>query len=85
MDLPFTGECLEPHDVAVSKLAAGRDKDVEFVQGLLAHGMVNPEVVQERIGQVDTRDASYRELMSQRLRRISLRLKDRRADSGSQA
>jgi len=35
--------CLEPHDLAVSKLAAGREKDSEFVTALVRHGMIDPE------------------------------------------
>lgn len=76
----FTGECLEPHDLAVSKLAAGREKDVEFVQGLLVHRMARRSIMLERIDQVDGRDPAWRELMSQRLRRILRRLSDRRPD-----
>lgn len=35
------GLCLELHDLAFSKLAAGRDKDLEFVKELLKHRLVN--------------------------------------------
>jgi hypothetical protein len=35
-----TGWCLAPGDIAVSKLAAGRDKDIRFVTSLLRHGLV---------------------------------------------
>jgi hypothetical protein len=44
-----TGWCLETHDLAVSKLVAGRPRDLEFILGLLQHGMVLPEVLQERV------------------------------------
>jgi hypothetical protein len=37
-----TGWCLEPHDLAYSKLAARREKDVAFVAALLAHRLVRP-------------------------------------------
>jgi hypothetical protein len=30
-----TGLCLDPHDLAAAKLAAGREKDVDFVKTLL--------------------------------------------------
>ncbi|MBN1443541.1 MAG: hypothetical protein JXA90_12595 [Planctomycetes bacterium] len=43
------GLCLEPHDCAASKLIAGREKDVAFVAALLRFGLVNANVVQERI------------------------------------
>ena len=35
-----TGWCLEPHDLAFSKLAARREKDVRFVTALLMHKLV---------------------------------------------
>jgi hypothetical protein len=43
------GWCLEAHDLAVSKLVAGREKDLEYVGALFRHGMVDPEVVSERL------------------------------------
>jgi hypothetical protein len=33
--------CLEKHDLAFSKLAAGREKDFEFVRELLNHRLIN--------------------------------------------
>ena len=38
-----TGWCLEVHDLAVSKLVAGREKDLNFVGGLLKHRMADPK------------------------------------------
>lgn len=35
-----TGFCLAPVDIAASKLAAGRDKDLRFVTALLTHRLV---------------------------------------------
>ncbi len=43
------GWCLEVHDLASSKLAAGRQKDLEFVEAMLAHGFTNVTVLRERI------------------------------------
>ncbi len=43
------GWCLEPHDRAVSKLIAGRDKDFDFVGVMVAAKIVNAGVIQERI------------------------------------
>ncbi|MBI4586539.1 MAG: hypothetical protein HY717_21220 [Planctomycetes bacterium] len=37
------GWCLEVHDMAVSKLFAGRDKDMDFIRGLLNHGFINKD------------------------------------------
>ena len=35
------GLCLEKHDLAFSKLAAGREKDIEFIRELLKHRLIN--------------------------------------------
>ena len=43
------GYCLEPHDLAASKLAAGRDKDWPFVEAMLRYQIVNGKTVEERI------------------------------------
>jgi hypothetical protein len=44
-----TGLCLEPHDLAASKLAAFRDKDRDFVRVLLRDGLIKPTVLRARI------------------------------------
>lgn len=36
-----TGLCLDPHDLFVSKIAAGREKDMEFVRTMIEHRMVD--------------------------------------------
>jgi hypothetical protein len=41
-----TGWCLEVHDLAVSKLVAGREKDLDFVGVLVRERMVDPAVLQ---------------------------------------
>jgi len=43
------GHCLESHDLAASKIVAHRDKDRDFVRTLLAEGMVDADVLCERI------------------------------------
>lgn len=43
------GYCLEAHDIAASKMAAGRDKDYHFVRTLLSAGLLSPETVIERL------------------------------------
>ncbi|MFM1978836.1 MAG: hypothetical protein RLZ68_101 [Pseudomonadota bacterium] len=35
------GYCLDPHDLAISKLAAGREKDWPFVAEMIRHGFVD--------------------------------------------
>jgi len=44
-----TGWCLDPHDLAFSKLAARREKDLAFVAALIRHKMIRPAVVTECI------------------------------------
>lgn len=46
-----TGLCLEIHDLAVSKLVAGREKDLDFIGGLLRHRLVHVPTVQTRLNQ----------------------------------
>lgn len=38
-----TGLCLDPHDLFISKIAASRDKDVEFVKVMIKHRMVDKD------------------------------------------
>ena len=44
-----TGWCLDLHDLAVSKLAAGRDKDMEFLSGMRLEGLIDPATLRHRI------------------------------------
>lgn len=44
-----TARCLDPHDLAVSKLVAGRDKDREFLVEMLRHGMLDEATILARI------------------------------------
>ena len=44
-----TGWCLDPVDLAASKLAAGRDKDRDFVRSMLAHRLIDPAVLRQRL------------------------------------
>lgn len=46
------GFCLELHDLALSKLAAGREKDWPFVEELIAHEFVDVKVLLARLGSV---------------------------------
>ena len=44
------GWCLDPHDLAYSKLAARREKDIAFVTALIRHKLVKPSKVEALIG-----------------------------------
>ena len=65
-----TGLCLEVHDLAVSKLAAGREKDLAFVGGLLRHRLGKVETIRERLAATPLTDAQ-RELCMARLKRLA--------------
>jgi len=45
-----TGLCLEVHDLAISKYAAGREKDLAFTATLARHGMTVKKTLLEREG-----------------------------------
>lgn len=45
------GLCVEVHDLAVAKLAAGREKDISFVAGLLQHKLAEPSLIESRLRQ----------------------------------
>jgi hypothetical protein len=42
--------CIEVHDLALSKYAAGRPKDLAFIAALIAHGYVKKQTLLERVG-----------------------------------
>lgn len=65
-----TALCLEVHDLAISKLIAGRPKDNDFVRGLIQHGIANTSILSTRLDMV-TVDSSIREQCVARLARIS--------------
>jgi uncharacterized nucleotidyltransferase DUF6036 len=71
-----TALCLEAHDLVVSKLAAGRLKDLEFIGALLQRRLANPAVVRRRI-------RTFRSLTDRRRLRARLQavLDDLRAPS----
>lgn len=43
-----TGWCLEVHDLVLSKCVAGRERDWEFVEETLLHGLADPEELRRR-------------------------------------
>jgi len=52
----YIGLCLHPDDLACSKLAAARPKDIEFVRALLAHEMVAEKRIRELIPSLPLKD-----------------------------
>ena len=65
-----TGWCLEVHDLAVSKLVAGREKDLAFIAALFRHELATPELVRERLAQTSLSE-SQSTLATDRLHRLS--------------
>jgi hypothetical protein len=52
-----TGYCLEVHDLAISKMIAMRSKDLEFVQELVRHDIIEKKTMLHRLKQTDVEDA----------------------------
>ncbi|MBU2676907.1 MAG: hypothetical protein KJP16_07460 [Gammaproteobacteria bacterium] len=48
-----TGYCLEVHDLAISKLIAMRPKDLDFVQELVRHDMIEKTTMLHRLEKTD--------------------------------
>ena len=65
-----TGWCLEVHDLAVSKLVAGREKDLAFIAALFRHQLAMQELVRERLAQTSLLE-STRALVGDRLNRLA--------------
>jgi hypothetical protein len=62
------GLCLEVHDLAISKHAAGRVKDVEFTRELARHRMTDAKLLLARLKQTDV-SAEVRKIIEARIRR----------------
>ena len=52
-----TGLCLDPHDLVVAKLVAGRDKDLRFARDALAGGILDLVLLQERFAMTSVHEA----------------------------
>lgn len=63
------GLCMEAHDLALAKICAGGEKDMEFVRGLLQSGLVEPNELLQRFEKVTAPDDVLR-LAEQRLRAL---------------
>lgn len=49
---PVVGRCLEAHDLAIAKLAAGRLKDYELVAALTRQGIIDASALRQRIATI---------------------------------
>lgn len=68
-----TAWCLEAHDLVLAKLAAGRERDSEFAQAALRHGLVDPRELRTRAALVPV---SHRRLVLERLEGVLARLEN---------
>jgi len=81
MDIAGTRvHCLAPIDLAFSKLAAGREKDSEFVVGLLRYKIIRPSELQRLIAGANI---EIRQKMEDRLKLVLSRL-ERRSEAARQ-
>jgi hypothetical protein len=69
------GWCLEPEDLMVSKLYAGREKDIDFVSVAINVDIVDVNLIRSRIMMVSNNDYK-RQVVIDRLDRIILNLKN---------
>jgi len=66
-----TGWCLEIHDLVVSKLVAGRAKDLDFARTATQSGLVEHHLLAGRLGETSLDSDRSRGIVESRLRRIS--------------
>ena len=52
----IAGLCLEVHDLAISKVVAGRIKDLEFIQELIRHTMIQKHILLTRLEEAELQD-----------------------------
>lgn len=50
--------CLDPHDLAAVKLQAGRPKDLKLCASLLSAGLLQPELIRQRLEETRLSDPS---------------------------
>ncbi len=60
--------CLDPHDLALAKYAAGRAKDLEFNLEMARHGIVRQDLLEKLVAEMPV-DADRRRLIRARIRR----------------
>jgi len=63
-----TGWCLEVHDLVISKLVAGREKDLSFAEAAARHGLARRATMLERLSATPLDDV-LRELVRARVER----------------
>lgn len=65
----YSALCMEPHDLVIAKLGAGREKDLEFARAVVAIDIVRRDELLARVSAVAAPDA-HRELIRSRVRAL---------------
>lgn len=73
----ITGYCLEPHDLLISKYLAGRPKDLEFCAAIVRAGLVQEELLLERLKQTESTAEERRKVAATIYRHFSVRRESR--------
>jgi hypothetical protein len=63
-----TGLCLEVHDLVLSKYAAGRPKDIAFVQEVSRRGLADVAILRRRLAELPV-EASLRKMIEAKIGR----------------
>ena len=58
----YTGWCMEAHDLVLSKLGAGREKDVDFARSAAALGLLQQDELLHRLQDVACSDEHRRQI-----------------------
>jgi len=61
-DSQATGWCMEAHDLVLAKLAASRERDIEFAEQAIRHGLVEPDELLHRVPDLSV-DEDHRALV----------------------
>ena len=60
----IAGLCLEVHDLAISKFVAGRYKDLEFIQALIRHEMIQEKIMLARLTDTELQETERSRIVS---------------------
>lgn len=61
-EIGVTARFMELHDLTLSKLGAGRPKDMEFCEALISTGYLNQETLRDRLIEVECTEAKRRQI-----------------------
>ena len=60
----IAGLCLEVHDLAISKFVAGRYKDLDFIQALIRHEMIQEKIMLTRLAATKLQKTERKRIVS---------------------